>query len=52
MELARQLGGMTLEEMLDRISSNELVMWKALYELEKEEQDSGKRQSDLINSLR
>jgi hypothetical protein len=51
MELCRELGGMTLEEMLDRMSSIELVQWRALSEIEKEENESSQRQKDMLKSL-
>jgi hypothetical protein len=42
---------MTMEELLERISSRELVQWKALFELETEEQDSKKTQQAMLNSF-
>ena len=44
-QLARVLGGMTVEEMLDRISSIELVQWQAFFELENEEEEFRARKS-------
>jgi len=43
---------MTVEEMLDRISSSELVQWHALYELEAEEEEFRKQQQQTVNSFR
>jgi len=36
-QLCRELGGMTVGEMLERISSEEITYWYALYLLEEEE---------------
>ena len=38
MRLTRILGGMTCEEMLERIDAVELVKWQAIYELEAEDE--------------
>jgi hypothetical protein len=43
---------MTKEEMLDRISSFELCQWRALYELEEEDQDGEKNKNSMMNSMR
>lgn len=42
---------MTKEEMLDRISSRELAQWKALFILEKEDEDNEKIKSEMIQSF-
>ncbi len=52
MRLARELGGMTTGEMLDRMSSVELTMWLALYDLEAEEHEFNKQQHELVSSFR
>lgn len=38
MKLCRELGGMTLEQMLSNMSSSEYSTWKAFFVLEEEEQ--------------
>ena len=43
---------MTLEELLDRMSSIEIVQWMAFYEIEKEERDSTKRKQDMLGALK
>jgi len=43
---------MTMEEMLERISSRELVQWQALYELEAEEEEFRRKHDQLVNSFR
>lgn len=50
--LARTLGGMTVEEMLERISSSELVQWKALYEIETEDKEFNQRKQEMVDSFR
>ena len=52
MTLARTLGGMTVGEMLERMSSIELGQWLALYELEAEEGEFNKNHSSLMNSFK
>lgn len=52
MTLCRTLGGMTVEEMLDRISSSELVQWHALYEIEAEEEEFRRKHDQTVNSFR
>jgi hypothetical protein len=43
---------MTVEELLDRISSVEIVQWQALYEIEKEEEEFDRQQRAMVNSFR
>jgi hypothetical protein len=43
---------MTMEEMLERISSKELVQWQALYELESEEEEFRRQHNQLVDSFR
>ena len=43
---------MTVDEMLERISSTELVRWQAFYELEKEDEDHNTDHSRRVNSFK
>jgi len=43
---------MTMEEMLERISSIELVRWQALLEIENEEHQSTQTQQQMLNSFK
>jgi len=43
---------MTVEEMLERISSKELVQWQALYEIEAEEEEFRQKHDQMVNSFR
>ena len=52
MTLARTLGGMTVDEMLERMSSLELGMWLALYELEGEEDEFKQNHRALVDSFK
>jgi hypothetical protein len=51
MQLARELGGMTLEEMLERMSSAEILMWMALYAIEDEDKEVSKSKQDMLRSF-
>jgi hypothetical protein len=52
MSLCRELGGMTVCEMLDRMSASELVYWTAFYKLEQEEIAHEEQKSKLKRSVR
>jgi len=41
-----------MEEMLERISSTELVQWHALYELEAEEEEFRRQHEATVNPFR
>jgi hypothetical protein len=43
MRLCKELGGMTLEEMLNRMSGNEMAEWQAYYLLEHRELEDQNR---------
>ena len=43
---------MTVEEMLERMSSIEIGQWMALYELEAEEDEFKKNHNALVNSFK
>lgn len=47
MRLCKDLGGMTLNEMLGRMSGNELSMWQAYYLLEHREAEEFRREQRL-----
>jgi hypothetical protein len=52
MNLCRELGGMTYFEMLDRMTSREVTMWKAYNELEKEDEKSQEELAKTKTSIR
>ena len=52
MRLAKTLGGMTVEEMLTRISSLEIVKWIAYFELENEEEEFQRNKASVTNSFK
>ena len=35
-QLCREIGGMTITEMLDKMSADELIYWSAFFDLENE----------------
>jgi len=45
MSLCKTLGGMTFEEMINRMSSQEVTMWVAFNELEHEEVEWAKKKN-------
>ena len=49
--LAKELG-MTVEHMLDAISSEELTYWAAYFILEKEQQETEQRKSNVKSQVR
>lgn len=52
MSLVKTLGGMTLEEFLDRVSSKEIAMWRAYTVLEDEDYEHQKTQARVVNSVK
>jgi hypothetical protein len=44
--LAEHLGGMTVDEMLGRISSAELTKWRALFDVRAAERERQQRMAD------
>jgi hypothetical protein len=52
MSLCKALGGMTFEEMLNRMSSEEVNMWIAYNILEKEECDRSELSSSVKSQLK
>ena len=52
MSLCKELGGMTYEEMLGRMSSKEVVKWMAYNELDIENMNAKKMEYDVKQTVK
>lgn len=52
MSLCKELGGMTYEEMLQRMSSREVTKWIAYNELEKDDMDRRAMTNEVKSKVR
>jgi hypothetical protein len=52
MQLAHHLGGMTVSELMTRMSSEELTLWQAFFILEDEEDNFRSKHDKLLDSMR